>query len=92
MRMVQQRVMNRDPGTPGVFALLADRSTSMSYRSIYETNEAIPGFKRAFPGLRGFAFHAGLAEATYRAGNPCEEMAHVLVEHGNSKGDKRYKR
>ena len=58
----KQTTMERNPGTPGVYVLLADRSTSMNYQVTDRFSEVIPEFRRAIPGLRVFGFHADLAE------------------------------
>ncbi len=64
----KQKAMERNPGTPGVYALLADRSTSMNYQVTDRFSEVLPEFRRAIPGLRVFGFHAGLSEM--RDGSP----------------------
>lgn len=64
MLWMAPKAMQRKPGTLGVVALLADRSTSMAPYMLGETDKALPAFRKAIPGLRVFAFHADLAEVS----------------------------
>lgn len=87
MKWINQRIMDRLPGHQHRVILLADRSSSMNTDSLTETDEALPEFRKAYPGLIAFGFHADLAQTEHdRYG-----LAWTHPDRANSKSGKKYR-